>query len=163
MINQHLKQIKKRADANNVIKADLTSCTQHAEKLITVLRDTAKSAVGQISIATGIVKKFVFVFFNYYRIVFHFYYLFNILDDKKISSEKIMQVLNNSVEKIFEKEEFSKGVIVCLKICISTLASEIANAAQAVQEADLTIPTSDTSKVKLYPVVIIPIISSIIA
>lgn len=53
MINQHLKQIKKRADANTIINADLTPCTQNAEKLITVLRETAKSAVSQISIASG--------------------------------------------------------------------------------------------------------------
>lgn len=61
-----------------------------------------------------------------------------------------MQVLNNSVEKMFEKEEYGKGVIVCLKICISTLAGEIANAAQAIQDADLTLPTTDTSKVRIY-------------
>lgn len=59
-----------------------------------------------------------------------------------------MQVMLNSVEKVFEKEESSKGVTVCLKLCISTIASEIANAAQAIQEADLTLPTTDTSKVK---------------
>lgn len=53
MINQHLKQIKKRADINNVIKVDLNSCIQYAEKLITVLRETAKSAVSQISLVTG--------------------------------------------------------------------------------------------------------------
>lgn len=58
-----------------------------------------------------------------------------------------MQVMLNSVDKVFEKEESSKGVTVCLKMCISTLASEIANAAQAIQEADLTLPTTDTSKV----------------
>lgn len=56
--------------------------------------------------------------------------------------------MNNSVEKIFEKEEFSKGVIVCLKMCISTLASDIANAAQAIQEADLTPTITNKSKVK---------------
>lgn len=61
-----------------------------------------------------------------------------------------MQVLNNAVEKSFEKEEFSKGVIVCLKICISTLAGEIANAAQAIQEADMTLSTTDTTKVILF-------------
>jgi len=55
VINQHLKQIKKRADVNSIIKADLTSCIEFAEKLINVLRETAKSAVSQISIATGIV------------------------------------------------------------------------------------------------------------
>lgn len=55
--------------------------------------------------------------------------------------------MNNSVEKIFEKEESSKGVTVCLKMCISTLAGEIANAAQAIQEADLTLSTADTPKV----------------
>lgn len=60
-----------------------------------------------------------------------------------------MQVLNNSVEKIFEKEEFSKGAIVCLKMCIGTLAGEIANAAQAIQESDLTLSTIDTFKVNL--------------
>jgi len=53
VINQHLKQIKKRADVNSIIKADFSSCVQFAEKLITVLRETAKSAVGQISLATG--------------------------------------------------------------------------------------------------------------
>lgn len=53
MINQHLKQIKKRTDVNNIIKVDLSSCIQFAEKLITVLRETAKSAVSQISLATG--------------------------------------------------------------------------------------------------------------
>lgn len=55
MINQHLKQIKKRADVNNIIKTDLSSCVQYAEKLIAVLRETAKSAVSQVSLATGIV------------------------------------------------------------------------------------------------------------
>lgn len=54
VINQHLKQIKKRADVNNIIKGNLNSCIQYAEKLITVLRETAKSAVSQISLATGI-------------------------------------------------------------------------------------------------------------
>lgn len=73
----------------------------------------------------------------------------NVSDDKKVNSEKIMQVLNSSVEKMFEKEEYSKGVIVCLKMRISTLAGEIANAAQAIQEADLTLPTTDISKVRL--------------
>lgn len=53
MINQHLKQIKKRADVNNILKTDLSSCIQYAEKLITVLRETAKNVVGQISVATG--------------------------------------------------------------------------------------------------------------
>ncbi|VVC37313.1 Hypothetical protein CINCED_3A019391 [Cinara cedri] len=119
VINQHLKQIKKRADVNSIIKSDLSACTQFAEKLITVLRETAKSAVSQISLAT---------------------------DDKNVNSENIMQVMLNSVEKVFEKEESSKGVTVCLKMCISTLASEIANAAQAIQEADLTLATTDTSK-----------------
>lgn len=57
--------------------------------------------------------------------------------------------MNNSVEKIFEKEEFSKGVTVCLKMCIATFAGEIANTAQAIQEADLTLLTTDVSKVKL--------------
>jgi len=57
--------------------------------------------------------------------------------------------MNNSVEKVFEKEESSKGVTVCLKMCIATVAGEIANAAQAIQEADLTSPTIDKSKVKL--------------
>lgn len=57
--------------------------------------------------------------------------------------------MNNSVEKVFEKEESSKGVTVCLKMCISTLAGEIANAAQAIQEADLTLPTADTPKVNI--------------
>lgn len=55
--------------------------------------------------------------------------------------------MNNSVEKIFEKEESNKGITVCLKLCISTLASEIANIAQAIQEADLTLPMSNKSKV----------------
>lgn len=59
-----------------------------------------------------------------------------------------MQVMNNAVEKVFEKEESSKGVTVCLKLCIATLAGEIANTAQAIQEADLTLPTLDSSKVK---------------
>lgn len=59
-----------------------------------------------------------------------------------------MQVMNNSVEKIFEKEESTKGVIVCLKMCITTLASEIANAAQAIQESDIVLPTTDMPKVK---------------
>lgn len=59
-----------------------------------------------------------------------------------------MQVMNNSVEKVFEKEESSKGVTICLKMCISTLAGEIANAAQVILEADLTLPTSDKLKVK---------------
>lgn len=72
----------------------------------------------------------------------------NIVDDKKINTENIMQVMLNSVGKVFEKEESNKGVTICLKTCISTLASEIANAAQAVQEADLTLPATDTSKVK---------------
>lgn len=53
MINQHLKQIKKRVDINSVIKVDLNSCIQYAEKLITVLRETAKSAVSQVSLVTG--------------------------------------------------------------------------------------------------------------
>lgn len=80
---------------------------------------------------------------------YHLINYINILDDKKINSEHIIQVLNNSVEKIFEKEEYNKGVIVCLKMCISTLAGEIANTAQAIQEADLTLPITDTSKVQL--------------
>jgi len=71
----------------------------------------------------------------------------NISDDKKINSESIMYVMNNSVEKVFEKEESSKGVTVCLKMCISALAGEIANAAQVILEADLTLPTTDISKV----------------
>lgn len=57
VINQHLKQIKKRADVNTIVKADLTSCTQYAEKLITILRETAKCAVSQVSIASGNVLK----------------------------------------------------------------------------------------------------------
>ncbi|XP_025206308.1 dynactin subunit 1 isoform X2 [Melanaphis sacchari] len=119
VINQHLKQMKKRADINSVIKVDLSSCVQYAEKLITVLRETAKCAISQISLGA---------------------------DDKKINSETIMQVMNNSAEKVFEKEESSKGVTVCLKMCISTLAGEIANAAQVILEADLTLPTIDKSK-----------------
>lgn len=59
-----------------------------------------------------------------------------------------MLVMNNSVEKVFEKEESNNGVIICLKMCISTLAGEIANAAQVIQEADLTLPTTDKSKVR---------------
>jgi len=59
-----------------------------------------------------------------------------------------MQVMNNSVEKVFVKEESSKGVTICLKMCISTLAGEIANAAQVILEADLTLPTSNKPKVK---------------
>lgn len=59
-----------------------------------------------------------------------------------------MQVMNNSVEKVFDKEESTKGVTICLKMCISTIAGEIANAAQVILEADLTIPTTDKSKVK---------------
>lgn len=59
-------------------------------------------------------------------------------------------MLNNAVEKLFEKEEFSKGVTVCLKMCISTLAGEIANAAQAIQEADITLSTTDATKVILF-------------
>lgn len=58
-----------------------------------------------------------------------------------------MQVMNNSVDKVFEKEESVKGVTICLKMCISTLAGEIANAAQSIQEADLTLPSPDTTKV----------------
>lgn len=58
-----------------------------------------------------------------------------------------MQVMNNSVDKVFEKEESVKGVTICLKLCISTLAGEIANAAQSIQEADLTLPTSNIPKV----------------
>lgn len=53
VINQHLKQIKKRAEVNSIIKSDLSSCTQFAEKLITVLRETAKCSVSQVSLATG--------------------------------------------------------------------------------------------------------------
>ncbi|KAL4149675.1 hypothetical protein QTP88_003563 [Uroleucon formosanum] len=117
VIHQHLKQIKKRADINSIIKVDLSSCIQYAEKLITVLRETAKCAVSQIS-----------------------------LDDKKINSESIMLVMNNSVEKVFEKEESNNGVTICLKMCISTLAGEIANAAQVILEADMTLPTTDKSK-----------------
>lgn len=60
-----------------------------------------------------------------------------------------MQVMNNAVEKVFEKEDSSKGVTICLKMCISTLAGEIANAAQVILEADLTLPTTDKTKVKL--------------
>ncbi|XP_060880410.1 dynactin subunit 1 isoform X4 [Metopolophium dirhodum] len=119
VIHQHLKQIKKRADINSIIKVDLSSCIQYAEKLITVLRETAKCAVSQISLGT---------------------------DDKKINSESIMLVMNNSVEKIFEKEESNNGMTICLKMCISTLAGEIANAAQVILEADLTLPTTDKSK-----------------
>ncbi|XP_008183205.1 dynactin subunit 1 isoform X3 [Acyrthosiphon pisum] len=119
VIHQHLKQIKKRADINSIIKVDLSSCIQYAEKLITVLRETAKCAVSQISLGT---------------------------DDKKINSESIMLVMNNSVEKVFEKEESNNGVTICLKMCISTLAGEIANAAQVILEADLTLPTTDKSK-----------------
>lgn len=57
--------------------------------------------------------------------------------------------MNNSVEKVFEREEYNKGVTVCLKLCVATLAGEIANTAQAIQEADLTLPISDISKVTL--------------
>lgn len=53
VINQHLKHIKKRADINSILKIDLSTCIQNAEKLITVLRETAKSAVSQISLITG--------------------------------------------------------------------------------------------------------------
>lgn len=60
-----------------------------------------------------------------------------------------MQVMNNSVEKVFEKEEYNKGVTICLKLCIATFAGEIANTAQAIQEADLTLPITDISKVIL--------------
>lgn len=144
MINQHLKQIKKRADVNTIVKADLTSCTQCAEKLITILRETAKCAVSQVSIASGNVLK-LYWFCVFYQLANEA----NVSDDKKINSEKIMQVLNSSVEKMFEKEEYSNGVIVCLKMSVSTLAGEIANAAQAIQEADLTLPTTDISKVRL--------------
>jgi len=56
VIHQHLKQIKKRADINSIIKVDLSSCIQYAEKLITVLRETAKCAVSQISLGTGNLK-----------------------------------------------------------------------------------------------------------
>jgi Ni2+-binding GTPase involved in maturation of urease and hydrogenase len=52
-MNQQLKQIKKRADVNVITKIDLSSCIQYAEKLITVLREVAKSAVSQISLVTG--------------------------------------------------------------------------------------------------------------
>lgn len=55
--------------------------------------------------------------------------------------------MNNSVEKVFEKEESSKGTTVCMKMCIATFAGEIANAAQAIQEADITLPATDISKV----------------
>lgn len=57
--------------------------------------------------------------------------------------------MNNSVEKVFDKEESSKGVTICLKMCIATLAGEIANAAQAIQDADITLPTTKIPKVKL--------------
>ncbi|XP_050429096.1 dynactin subunit 1 isoform X2 [Adelges cooleyi] len=120
VINQHLKQIKKRADVNSFVKVDLSSSIQYAEQLICVLRETAKCAVSQISLAT---------------------------DDKKINSDSIMQVLNSSVEKSFGKEEATKGVTICLKLCIGSIAGEIASAAQAVQETDLTLPTPDCSKV----------------
>lgn len=73
----------------------------------------------------------------------------NISDDKKINNESIMQVMNNSVEKVFDKEESSKGVTICLKMCIATLAGEVANAAQAIQEAEMTLPTTNISKVRL--------------
>jgi len=56
--------------------------------------------------------------------------------------------MNNSVEKVFEKEESNNGVTICLKMCISTFAGEIANAAQVILEADMTLPTTDKSKVK---------------
>jgi hypothetical protein len=59
-----------------------------------------------------------------------------------------MQVMVNSVEKVFSKEESSKEVTVCLQMCITTLAGEIANAAQTIQEADLTLHTNDLHKVR---------------
>lgn len=62
MITQHLKQIKKRADINNSVKVDLSSTIQYAEKLISVLRETAKSAVSQVSLATGIIYTNYYIF-----------------------------------------------------------------------------------------------------
>jgi len=56
--------MKKRADINSVIKVDLSSCIQYAEKLISVLRETAKSAVSQISLGTGNVRIKINLIFN---------------------------------------------------------------------------------------------------
>ncbi|XP_050534723.1 dynactin subunit 1 isoform X2 [Daktulosphaira vitifoliae] len=125
VVTQHLKQIKKRADINNSVKVDLSSTIQYAEKLISVLRETARSAVSQISLAA---------------------------DDKKINSKSIMQVMINSVEKVFGKDQAVKGVTICLKMCVGTLAGEVAGAAQAVQEADLS--NSSTEMPNVVPPII---------
>lgn len=61
-----------------------------------------------------------------------------------------MHIMNNSVEKVFNKEESSKGVTICLKMCITALAGEIANAAQTIQDADMTLSTNtNIPKVRL--------------
>lgn len=148
-MNQQLKQIKKRADINTISKVDLSSCIQYAEKLITVFREAAKSAVSQISLVTG--NNVYFKCINYiYIYCIYLSNCFKMLDDKKINTESIMQVMVNSVEKVFSKEESIKGVTVCLQMCSATLAGEIANAAQTIQEADLTLLTNDIHKVRLY-------------
>lgn len=144
-MNQQLKQIKKRADINTIMKVDLSSCIQYAEILITVLREAAKNAVSQISLVIG-----NNVYTNVIHVIKKESDCVKILDDKKINTESIMQVMTNAVEKVFSKEESNKGVTVCLQMCTATLAGEIANAAQTIQEADLTLLPNDIHKVRLY-------------
>lgn len=70
-----------------------------------------------------------------------------------MSPSKLLEISDVSCEKIFEEAE--SGSIACLKNSMNYFANEVANIAQAVQEAELYLPTAISDKQEKVRILVI--------
>lgn len=74
------------------------------------------------------------------KIVFYWF-----TDDIYLSPVKLLEISNAACEKLFD-ESSGQGSVACLKNSMNYFANEIANIAQAIQEAESVISGSPAEK-----------------
>ncbi|XP_075211237.1 dynactin subunit 1 isoform X2 [Lycorma delicatula] len=135
VIQQHLKQIRRRSvDFSPVLPLptiDFSQCCVAATKITKIMRDLAKAALSQISV-TG-------------------------ESEAGIDNSKLVETLTSSWERVYDGEE-SSGPIASVKQSAALIAADIAQIAQALQEAESNPPSSVKSDKRKQQQVVAPIV-----
>lgn len=136
VMQQHLKQIRRRISATpnaitlpvSDLSSTLSRASHYANKLSKTLRDMAKTAFSQIALTT---------------------------DDIYLPPSKLLDIATTCCEKHFDDVK-NQTTIACLKNSMNSFASDVANIAQCIQEAESTMPSPiSDEQVKITPPVLL--------
>lgn len=150
VMQQHLKQIRRRISASpDVVTLPIPELATNllktgicVNKLTKALRDIAKTAFSQIALTTGKVDHQLFyncgLAWEWWKFKFF-------PDEIYLSSEKLIEICTSACEKIFDEMPASSA-IACIKNSMNYFANEVANVAQAIQEAESYLPSAAANK-----------------